>query len=217
MRSEHNVNLYEILSGEDLRIGERIQQLRLMMLVHSCIYYEMNQNIISDKKWDECARELRKLQGEYPDISKQVGWYEAFADWDASSGAFLPLKDEWVVAKAKMILTPTTTTSKTIRKSKKEMNRTTYRVACEYMAETELFDRTLPHREGLYDTTESFVFPSYQGCSYRFAMMLRTQLTKRFGVKWADVQSAIKAHPSYTAEKWINEWESLKKTEKDDE
>jgi len=95
---------YDLFQGEELKIAEKIQQRRLQMLVHSCIYYEMDQNIISDKKWDEWAKELRQLQTDYPDISKQVIWYEAFADWDASTGAFLPLKDEWVVNKAQKVL-----------------------------------------------------------------------------------------------------------------
>lgn len=95
---------YAIFNGEDLKIAEKIQQRRLQMLIHSCIYYEMNQNIISDKQWDEWARELKKLQEDYPDISRQVEWYDAFIDWDASTGAFLPIKDAWVVRKAKQLL-----------------------------------------------------------------------------------------------------------------
>ena len=95
---------YEIFEGEQLKIAEKIQQRRLQMLVHSCIYYEMDQNIISDKKWDEWARELKKLQEDYPEISRRVMWYAEFIDWDASTGAFLPLKDEWVIRKAKQLL-----------------------------------------------------------------------------------------------------------------
>ena len=95
---------YDLFSDEELKIAEKIQQRRLQLLIHSCIYYELNQNVISDKKWDEWARELVRLQHDYPDISKQVMWYNAFKDWDASTGAFLPLKDEWVVKKAKILL-----------------------------------------------------------------------------------------------------------------
>ncbi len=73
------------------------------MLVHSCLYYEMDQNLISDKKWDEWARELVKLQADNPDISEKVDWYDAFKDWDASTGAFLPLKDPWVIKTAKRL------------------------------------------------------------------------------------------------------------------
>ena len=55
-------------------------------------------------QWDKWARELVELQSKYPEISKKVIWYEAFKDWDASTGAFLPITDEWVVQKAKYLL-----------------------------------------------------------------------------------------------------------------
>ena len=86
------------------KISDLIQRRRLQLLVHSCIYYELDQNIISDKQWDEWARELVKLQKDYPEESKEVIWYDAFKDWDASTGAFLPIKDEWVVRKSKQLL-----------------------------------------------------------------------------------------------------------------
>ena len=94
------MNTYDIFSGEELKIAEKIQQRRLQILIHSCIYYELNRNIISDKQWDEWAKELKQLQNDYPKISSQVIWYEAFKDWDASTGAFLPLRDKWVLQKA---------------------------------------------------------------------------------------------------------------------
>lgn len=64
----------------------------------------MDYNIISDHQWDAWAKELLKLQTDYPEISKNVIWYEAFKDWDASTGAFLPLKDQWVVNTAKRLI-----------------------------------------------------------------------------------------------------------------
>lgn len=85
-------------------IQEHIQRRRLQLLVHSCIYYELNRNIIDDKTWDSWARELVQLQKNYPEESKTTIWYEAFKDWDASTGAFLPIKDEWVVMKSKQLL-----------------------------------------------------------------------------------------------------------------
>ena len=59
------------------------------MLVHSYIYYELNQNIVSDHKWAEWAKELQELQQKYPKESAEVEYYEDFKDWDGSSGAFL--------------------------------------------------------------------------------------------------------------------------------
>lgn len=96
-------NNYDLFSGTDLEIADLILRRRLQLLVHSCIYYEHNYNIISDKQWDEWAKELVVLQRDNPSISEQVDWYEAFKDWDASTGAFLPLKDEWVVKKASIL------------------------------------------------------------------------------------------------------------------
>lgn len=97
-------NNYSIFEGAELVLADRIQKLRLQMLVHSCLYYEMDTNIITDKQWDSWAKELYRLQTENPKISEQVMWYEAFKDWDASTGAFLPLKDPWVINKAKRLL-----------------------------------------------------------------------------------------------------------------
>lgn len=94
---------YERFTGEELEIAELIQQRRLQLLVHSCIYYEMDKNLISDMQWDKWAKELVELQRKYPHISSEVDWYDAFEDWDASTGAFLPLKDPWVVKKAQQL------------------------------------------------------------------------------------------------------------------
>ena len=70
-------------------IKEKIRQRRRQMLVHSYIYYELNQNIVSDHKWAEWAKELQELQQKYPKESAEVEDYEQFKDWDGSSGAFL--------------------------------------------------------------------------------------------------------------------------------
>ena len=114
------MRLYDIFTGNDLKVAEKIQQRRLQMLIHSCIYYELDGNIISDQDWDSWAKELLKLQTEYPEISKQVIWYEAFKDWDATSGAFLPLKDPWVIKKAqKLLKKPVQKQSKITSKPKK--------------------------------------------------------------------------------------------------
>ena len=59
------------------------------MLVHSYIYYELDQSIVSDSKWSKWAKELEQLQRDYPKESVEVEYYEDFKDWDGSSGAFL--------------------------------------------------------------------------------------------------------------------------------
>lgn len=85
-------------------IRDKIKQRRLQMLVHSCIYYVLDNNIISDITWSKWALELRDLQTKYPEISKEVEYAEYFKDWDGSSGAFLPIHEDWVMQKAHKLL-----------------------------------------------------------------------------------------------------------------
>lgn len=70
-------------------IKEKIRQRRRQMLVHSYIYYELNENIVSDHTWAKWAKELQELQEKYPKESVEVEEYEQFKNWDGSSGAFL--------------------------------------------------------------------------------------------------------------------------------
>lgn len=81
-----------------------IKQLRLQMLIHSCIYYHLNDNIISDIEFDKRARKLAALQKQYPQISESVIWAEEFRNWDGTTGYDLPLRDPWVLNKAQQIL-----------------------------------------------------------------------------------------------------------------
>jgi hypothetical protein len=85
-------------------IAALIKRRRLQLLIHSCIYYRLNDNIIDDHTFDRWSDELVKLQTDYPEISEQVEWYEAFEDWDGSTGAFLPISDPWVVGHAEYLL-----------------------------------------------------------------------------------------------------------------
>lgn len=85
-------------------IKSLIQHKRLQVLIHSCIYYELNESIVSDSTWSKWALELETLQKQNLEISKQVIYAEAFENFDHSTGCNLPLKDPWVVAKAKWLL-----------------------------------------------------------------------------------------------------------------
>ena len=86
------------------QIKSKIKQRRAQMLVHSCIYYELNDNIVSDHKWQEWADELEKLQKENPDCC-QIGFYDVnFVDWTGATGNHLPHRDPWVFKKANYLL-----------------------------------------------------------------------------------------------------------------
>ena len=68
-------NLKDLISVQDY-----IDFLQRFIIVHSYIYYEMNNNVISDKYYDEKAKELTKLKTEYPELWKQSMYYKQFGD-----------------------------------------------------------------------------------------------------------------------------------------
>lgn len=74
-----------------------IRRRRLQMMVHSYVYYELNDNVVSDTVWQLWAGQLTRAQKLHPE---PIGFYdEAFADWDGSTGYHLP-KDDYIKAKA---------------------------------------------------------------------------------------------------------------------
>lgn len=79
---------------------ERIEYLRKKLLVHSIIYYRLDESIITDEKWAEWALELEKLTREYPHIAQNAFLADEFKDFDHSTGYNLPLETPWAVQKA---------------------------------------------------------------------------------------------------------------------
>lgn len=71
---------------EEAAVATLIKRRRLQILVHSCIYYRMNRNLIDDHTFDLWSKELVQLQLEHPDISKRVELFDQFKDFDGSSG-----------------------------------------------------------------------------------------------------------------------------------
>ena len=84
-------------------IKEKINQRRAQMLIHSCLYYEMNESIVDDHTWQRWADELQKLQEENPSI--KTGFFDwEFRDWDGSTGTHLNHRHPWTYSKAQKIL-----------------------------------------------------------------------------------------------------------------
>jgi hypothetical protein len=77
-------------------ILELINRKERQILVHSYIYYEKNDNIWTDFKYDEVSKELATLIEEHPTVAKQAYWFHYFKEWDGSSGYDLPMDDPWV-------------------------------------------------------------------------------------------------------------------------
>ena len=91
-------------TGKDAEVYNLIQRRRLQLLVSSCIYYEMDNNLVSDRQYDLWGKELAQLQKDYPDISENVIWTDAFKGWDGTTGFHLPIKDPWVIRKARQLM-----------------------------------------------------------------------------------------------------------------
>jgi len=84
-------------------VGILIKRRRLQMLIHSCIYYELDDNIIGDHLFDKWAIELAQLLKDHPDAySDRFDSY--FEGWNGSSGYNLPHRDPWVLEKANTVL-----------------------------------------------------------------------------------------------------------------
>lgn len=95
-------------------IAELINRRRRQILVHSIIYYEMNDNLISDSQWSKWAVELAKLQNDYPSIAAECWYAEHFKGFDGSTGYNLPLDDPWGVRKARYLIDLRNTRNKQI-------------------------------------------------------------------------------------------------------
>lgn len=98
------MNLDSFFTDNKQTIKEKIKQRRAQMLIHSCIYYELDGNIVDDHKWQEWAEELDRLQKDNPDCI-EIGFYDKnFLDWDGTTGAHLPHRNKWVYNKALTML-----------------------------------------------------------------------------------------------------------------
>ena len=85
-------------------IAELINRRRRQVLIHSVIYYRLNDNLISDSQWSEWAKELYDLQKQYPEIAMTCVYAKDYKDFDPSTGFNLPLEDIWAVNKAQQLV-----------------------------------------------------------------------------------------------------------------
>ena len=66
--------------GDRLTTQNYIDFLQRYIIVHSYIYYELNNNYISDKDYDAKSKELAKYRNEYPELWKNSMYYKQFGD-----------------------------------------------------------------------------------------------------------------------------------------
>ena len=63
---------------------KQLEKQQRQLIVHSFIYYELNDSIWSDKKYDNLSLEIELRKD--TDIWKQSKFYSVFKDWDSSTG-----------------------------------------------------------------------------------------------------------------------------------
>ena len=90
------------------KIKADILRKRQQILVHSCLYYRFDTNLIEDYQYDRIGKSLANLQIKYPELTKEVEYkYEAFKAFGQDgcySGYNLPTSDPDVVRKAQRLI-----------------------------------------------------------------------------------------------------------------
>lgn len=67
----------------------KISYLERQIIVHSIIYYHLNESVISDKKFDELSKQLVTMQKQNIKDFKESEYYYCMFDFDGSTGFYL--------------------------------------------------------------------------------------------------------------------------------
>lgn len=93
---------------DENRIKADILRKRQQILVHSCLYYRFDTNLIEDYQYDRIGKSLAELQMKYPELSQEVKYkykaFETFGQDGCYSGYNLPTSDPDVVRKAQRLI-----------------------------------------------------------------------------------------------------------------
>ena len=69
-----------ITNNTNLTDQEYVDFLQRYIIVHSYIYYELNNNIISDREYDTKCKELVCIKESQPELWKSSMYYKQFTD-----------------------------------------------------------------------------------------------------------------------------------------
>lgn len=64
----------------------QISTLQRWVVVHSILYYEMDNSIVSDKAFDTNAKQLAQMQKDFPKDAKASQYWYAFKGFDGTTG-----------------------------------------------------------------------------------------------------------------------------------
>lgn len=71
----------------------KISYLQRHVIVHSLLYYELNESVISDKDFDDLSRQLVKMQRDaQKDDLRNSQYYYCLKDFDGSTGFYIKSK-----------------------------------------------------------------------------------------------------------------------------
>ena len=86
-------------------IKAKMQQRIRQILVHSCIYYEYDMNIVDDSTYDRWGNELIELIKKYPQHLKELEFGMEFMHYvEMPSGFNLPYRHPDIMRKAQYLL-----------------------------------------------------------------------------------------------------------------
>lgn len=74
---------------KELSPQDKIDYAARYVILHSIIYYELNESVISDKKFDKKASHLVRLMEKYPEETENSEYYRTIYDFDGSTGFLL--------------------------------------------------------------------------------------------------------------------------------
>lgn len=82
---------------------ERAVHLRRLVIVHSALYYELNESLVTDAKFDGWCRELVALYKSSPEVIEHGEFAPEFVDFDGSTGFHLA-RLSWGITTAQKLL-----------------------------------------------------------------------------------------------------------------
>lgn len=84
---EYNqLDLFKNTNKDNTEILSNINRRERQILVHSYLYYELGENLISDFEYDKIGKDLAQFKILHPEIFKQSKYYNEFKNFGEDDG-----------------------------------------------------------------------------------------------------------------------------------